>query len=158
MEEDIQGVCGRFSQPVHFLVDGFGLNINNQGKLDERQRKITRQAIIDEGMSALGRRFVLQYSNLDGFPGNGPGPRAVPYVLGYNGRVITGMQLRTSCERNSGDMGAEGNPALALKKSIDIGMQTNSAGQHINYLEIYEPDVLADDLQPVLRNGAALFK
>jgi hypothetical protein len=109
-------------------------------------------------MTALGSRFVLQFSNLDGFPGKGPGPRAVPYVLGYNGRVITGMQLRTSCERNSGDMGAEGNPALALKKSIDIGMQTNSAGQHINYLEIYEPDVLADDLQPVLRNGAALFK
>ena len=140
------------------LSMGSGLNINNQGKLDERQRKITRQAIIDEGMNALGRRFVLQYSNLDGFPGKGPGPRAVPYVLGYNGRVITGMQLRTSCERNSGDMGAEGNPALALKKSIDIGMQTNSAGQHINYMEIYEPDVLADDLQPVLRNGAALFK
>jgi hypothetical protein len=140
------------------LSMGSGLNINDRGKLDQRERKQIRQAIIDEGMTALGSRFVLQFSNLDGFPGKGPGPRAVPYVLGYNGRVITGMQLRTSCERNSGDMGAEGNPALALKKSIDIGMQTNSAGQHINYLEIYEPDVLADDLQPVLRNGAALFK
>ena len=55
-------------------------------------------------------------------------------------------------------MGAEGNPALALKKSIDIGMQPNSAGQHVNYLEIYKPDVVADDLQPVLRYGATLFK
>jgi hypothetical protein len=137
---------------------GFGLGINEQGKLDKRQGQIIRQAIIDEAMSSLGRRFVLQFSNLDGFAGPGPGPRAVPFVIGYNGRVITGMQLRTSCERNSGDMGAEGNPPLALKKSIDNGMQPNSQGQHINYLEIYEPDVLANDMQTVLRDGAARFK
>jgi hypothetical protein len=55
-------------------------------------------------------------------------------------------------------MGAEGDPALALKKSIDIGMQPNTAGRRANYLEIYEPDVLGDDLQAVLRDGAALFK
>jgi hypothetical protein len=29
--------------------------------------------------------------------------------------------------------------------------------QHVNYLEIYEPDVLADDMQPVLRYAASLF-
>ncbi len=137
---------------------GFGLNINERGKIAPRERKETRQEIIDEAMSVLGRRFVLQFSNLDGFPGAGPGPRAVGFVIGYNGRIITGLQLRTSCERNSGNMGAEGNPPLALKKSLDIGMQPNAAGQHINYLEIYEPDVLADDLQPVLRDGALLFK
>jgi hypothetical protein len=137
---------------------GFGLDINERGKIAPRERKETRQEIIDEAMSVLGHRFVLQFSNLDGFPGAGPGPRAVSFVIDYNGRVITGLQLRTSCERNSGNMGAEGNPPLALKKSIDIGMQPNAAGQHINYLEIYEPDVLADDLQPVLRDGASLFK
>jgi hypothetical protein len=137
---------------------GFGLNINDRGQLDARQRKLTRQEVIDEAMAILGRRFVLQFSNLDGFPGAGPGPRAVPFVIGYNGRVVTGLQLRTSCERNSGDMGAEGNPALALQKSFDIGMQPNASGQHVNYLEIYEPDVLADDLQPVLRTEASLFK
>jgi hypothetical protein len=37
-------------------------------------------------------------------------------------------------------------------------MQPNAAGQHINYLEVYEPDILADDLQPVLRDAALLFK
>jgi hypothetical protein len=137
---------------------GFGLNIDDRGKLDAGERQRTRQEVIDEARAVLGRRFVLQFSNLDGFPGAGPGPRAVDFVIGYNGRVLTGLQLRTSCERNSGNMGAEGNPALALKKSIDIGMQPNSAGQHINYLEIYEPDVLADDLQRGLRDGASLFK
>jgi hypothetical protein len=137
---------------------GFGLNINERGKIAPRERKETRQEIIDEAMSVLGRRFVLQFSNLDGFPGAGPGPRAVGFVIAYNGRVITGLQLRTSCERNSGNMGAEGNPPLALKKAIEIGMQPNAAGQHINYLEVYEPDVLADDLQAELRDGASLFK
>lgn len=137
---------------------GFGLNIDDRGKMDPRERQRTRQELIDEAMGQLGRRFVLQYSNLDGYPGAGPGPRSVEFVIGYNGRVITGLQLRTSCERNSGNMGAEGNPALALKKSIDIGMRPNSAGRRANYLEIYEPDVVAEDLQTVLRDGSALFK
>jgi hypothetical protein len=81
-------------------------------------------------MGALGQRFVLQFSNLDG-----PGPRAVPFVVSYNGRVITGLQLRTSSERKSGDMGPKGNPPLALKKSSDIGMQPNAGGQRVNYLK-----------------------
>jgi hypothetical protein len=140
------------------LSMGFGLNIDDRGKIAPRERKRTRQEIIDEGMRVVGRQFVLQFSNLDGYPGAGPGPRAVDFVIGYNGRVITGFQLRTSCEHNSGDMGAEGNPPLALKNSINIGMQQNSGGQRANYLEIYQPDVLADEMQPVLRYGASLFK
>jgi hypothetical protein len=103
----------------------------------------------------LGSRFVLQYSNLDGNPGRGP--RGTGFVIGYNGRIITGFQLRTSCVRNSGNMGAEGDPPLALRRSIDKGMKPNKAGQHVNYLEIYKPDVLADEMQPVLRYAASLF-
>ena len=72
---------------------------------------------------------------------------------------MTGFQLRTSCERNSGDMGAEGDPPLALKRANNKGPQLNNAGYYItfSYLEIYEPDVLADEMQPVLRYGASLF-
>jgi hypothetical protein len=139
------------------LSTGFGLNINDQGKLDPRERKRTKQAIIDQGIALLGSRFVLQYSNLDGNQGPGRGPPGTALVIAYNGRIVTGFQLRTSCERNSGDMGAEGDPRLALKRAINKGMAPNDAGHHINYLEIYEPDVLADDLQPVLRYGASLF-
>jgi hypothetical protein len=157
-QKTFQVYAANFPNQYISLSMGTGLNIDDRGRRDPRERKRTRQEVIDEAMGILGRRFVLQFSNLDGFPGAGPGPRAVDFVLGYNGRVITGFQLRTSCERNSGDMGAEGNPALALKKSIDIGMQPNGAGRHVNYLEIYEPDVLAEDLQPVLREGASLFK
>jgi hypothetical protein len=156
-QKTFQVYAAEFPNQYVSLSMGFGLNIDDRGKITPGARKQTRQEIIDEAMGILGRRFVLQFSNLDGFPGQGPGPRAVPFVIGYNGRVVTGFQLRTSCERNSGEMGAEENPALALRKSIDIGMQRNSAGRHVNYLEIYEPDVLADDLQPVLRYGASLF-
>jgi hypothetical protein len=157
-QKTLQFYAAAFSNQYVSVSMGFGLNINDRGKLDGRERKRTRQEVIDEAMRILGRRFVLQFSNLDGFPGAGPGPRAVDFVIGYNGHVITGLQLRTSCEHHSGDMGAEGNPVLALKKSLDIGTQTNRSGQRVNYIEIYEPDVLADDLQPVLRDGAALFQ
>jgi hypothetical protein len=137
---------------------GFGLIVNDRHKRDEQEGKPTKEAIIEEGITILGRRFALQNSNLDGNPEKERGPHGVPLVISYNGRIITGFQLRTSCERNSGNMGAEGDPALALKKSINRGMEPNSAGHRVNYLEIYEPDVVADDMQPVLRYGASLFK
>jgi hypothetical protein len=55
-------------------------------------------------------------------------------------------------------MGAEGDPPLALRRAIDRGTQPNASGQRINYLEIYEPDILADQMQPVLQYAASLFK
>jgi hypothetical protein len=54
-------------------------------------------------------------------------------------------------------MGAEGDPPTALKKSIDLALELNEAGQHVNYLEIYEPDVLAEEMQPELRYAASVF-
>jgi hypothetical protein len=36
-------------------------------------------------------------------------------------------------------------------------MAPNDAGRHINYLEIYEGDVLPADMQPVLQYAASLF-
>jgi hypothetical protein len=137
---------------------GFGLNINDRGKLDAGERVRTKQAIIDQGIGLLGRRFALQYSNLDGNAGPDVGPPGTALVIGYNGRIITGFQLRTSCVRNSGNMGAEGDRPLALKRAINKGLMPNSAGHHVGYLEIYEPDVLAGEMQPVLRYGASRFK
>jgi hypothetical protein len=55
-------------------------------------------------------------------------------------------------------MGAEGDPPLALRRSIDKGMVLNDAGRHIDYLEIYEADVVPPDMQPVLRYAASLFR
>ena len=140
------------------LSTGSGINIDDRGKKDARAGKPTKEALIDEAISVLGPRFVLQNSNLDGNPEPARGPNNVALVKSYSGRLITGLQLRTSCLRNSGNMGAEGDPPLALKKSIHRGMLLNATGHHINYLEIYEPDVLADVMQPVLRDAASQFK
>jgi hypothetical protein len=136
---------------------GSGINIDERGQRDPRAGKPTKEAILGEATRILGRRFALQDSNLDGNPEPRFGPHGVPLVISYNGRFVTGFQLRTSCVRNSGNMGAEGDPQLALKKAIDRGTQPNSSGYRVNYLEVYEPDVLAEEMQPVLRSAASTF-
>ena len=79
--------------------------------------------------------------------------------MSYSGRVVTGLEMRCAATLGtcSGALGAEGDPPLALRKSIDKGMEPNPAGHHINYLEIHEPDVVVEDMQPTLRYGAARF-
>jgi len=139
------------------LVVGIALNVNEQGKNDPGEGMRSRQAIIDQAMGLLSRRFILENHDLHA------GPRhqeaATSFVMGYSGRVITGLEMRCAASLGtcSAAMGAEGNPPLALKESIDKGMEPNSAGQHVNFLEIYEPDVIAEEMQPVLRYGASLF-
>jgi hypothetical protein len=150
--------AGDFPNQFVSLSLGFGLNIDERGERNTKASKPTKEAIIDEGITILGRRFALQNSNLDGNPEREHGPHGVPLVISYNGRIVTGFQLRTSCVRNSGNMGAEGDPPLALRRSINRGMEPNDNGHRVNYLEIYEPDVLADEMQPAIRYGASLFK
>ena len=139
---------------------GTSLNINDQGRIAPREHFRTRQAVVDEGIRLLGRRFALQLSDVHA----GLGPHNLTsewgdqFVIDYIGRIITGFQMRTSAMRGSAVMGADGDPPLALKKSIDLAMEPNRAGQRVNYLEIYEPDVLADEMQVNLRYAASLFK
>jgi hypothetical protein len=54
-------------------------------------------------------------------------------------------------------MGAEGNPPLALRRSVDLALTPNGSGHHVNYVEIYDADVLPENMQPVLRNESARF-
>jgi hypothetical protein len=157
-EKVFQVYAANFPDQYVSLSTGSGINIDDRGKKDPRVGKPTREALIDEAIRVFGRRFVLQNSNLDGNPEAERGPHGISLVISYNGRLITGLQLRTSCLRNSGNMGAEGDPPFALKKSINRGMQPNASGHHVNYLEIYEPDVLSGVMQPVLQYGASLFK
>jgi hypothetical protein len=116
--------------------------------------------VVGEGLSTLGALFVFQSSALSG---NGPRAgatqvEAIRMVISYNGVCATGFQMGTSCEHSPTAMGAAGNPPLALRLSIENGMQVNPiTGKHADYLEIYAADVEAADLQPVLRWGASLF-
>lgn len=133
---------------------GGGLGIDEHGIVVAGQFARNRQQLVDEAVEALGSRFVLQFSNLDGTQKAQDG---LSFVIGYNGRVVTGLQMRTSAAGRN--MGANGDqPAGVLKSAIDKGMRANNSGQHVNYLEIYEPDVLATDMQSTLRYGASQFE
>ena len=141
------------------VSQGSGLNIDDQSKPDPGENHKTRQAIVDAASTILGHRFVLQSSNVHA----GPGPHEPnsaaddQFVIGYIGRAVTGFQLRTSAENNSEIMGAAGDPSLALTRSIGYATVTNTAGQHVNYVEIYAADVLAPDMQSALTSAASIF-
>ena len=159
-EKVFQVYVADFPNQFVSLSAGSGqVGINDQGKIQAGEQSRVRDAIVDDAMSALGRRFVLQSSNVHA----GAGPHSPnsnvddQFVINYSGRIVTGLQMRTSAEQGSAVMGAEGNPPLALRRSIDLAMQPNADGQHVNYLEIYEPDVLAEEMQSVLGYGASLF-
>jgi hypothetical protein len=139
------------------LTVGVALNINDQGKIAHGEGASTRQTIVEQSRRLLGRRLVLENDDLHAGPEGQHGD--TPFVMSYSGRITTGLQMRCAAEHEkcSAGLGAEGDPPLALRKSIDKGMHPNDVGQHVNYLEIYEPDVLADEMQPVLRYGASLF-
>jgi hypothetical protein len=121
---------------------------------DRTQKASVRGQIISLGLQ-YPSHFVLQADGLNGNLSNETyGDRV---VIDYSGQMVTGFMMDTSAVLRSQQMGAEGDPPLALRKSIDKGTRPNGSGQTVNYLEIYELDVLADEMQPVLRNGASLF-
>jgi hypothetical protein len=117
-----------------------------------------RQSIIEQASQVFKNRLAIQWSDLHAGHAAVEAPDQTSTVIGYSGRIITGLQMRSAAGGGgSAVMGAEGNPPLALRKSIDKGMARNDAGLHVNYLEIYQPDVLASEMQPVLQYGASFF-
>jgi hypothetical protein len=134
-----------------------GLPVLGPDRKDPGERMRARLAIIDQASNILGRRLAIQWSDLHAGHVPVEAPDQTGFLISYSGRIITGLQMRCPAEGDSAAMGAEGDPPLALRRSIEKGMQPNNAGQRVNYLEIYEPDVLAEEMQPVLRYGASLF-
>ena len=122
---------------------------------DRTQKAYVREQIISLGLQ-YPSQFALQADGLKGYRSNETyGDRV---VRDYSGQVVTGFMMDTTAVLRPQQMGAEGNPPLALRRSIDKGMAPNNIGRHINYLEIYEGDVLSADMQPVLEYAASLFR
>jgi len=138
-------------------LSGPGLPILARGRKDPGEHARARQAVVEQAIAVLGRRLAIQNSDLHAGVVAVEAPDQTEFIKSYSGRIITGFQMRGGALHASGDMGAEGDPPLALRRSIDKGMQPTQAGRHVNYLEIYEGDVVADEMQPVLRYGASLF-
>lgn len=141
------------------LSVGSGLSINDEGKLDPKQHLLTKQSLVQLGVAQIPHRFALELDDVHAGPGaHTPDSQAEDqFVIGYNGRIVTGFQMKTSALYASKGMGAEGNPPLALRKSIDFAMVPNGSGQRVNYLEIYAPDVTSDQMQSDLKYATTLF-
>jgi hypothetical protein len=78
------------------------------------------------------------------------------FVSGFIGSAVTGYMMRATATGTG--MGNPGDPPpVRLRDAINKSMALNGAGQHVDFLEIYEPDILAADMQPVLEYGASLF-
>src|ERR1700733_11087056 len=127
----LQVFSANFPNQYISLIVGSGLNMNDQGKIDPRERARTRKEVIDQAIGLLGRRFVLQNSDLHAGPRQHP---VTEFVMSYSGRVITGLEMRCAGELGtcSAALGAEGDPPAALKQSIAKGMEPNKEGKHID--------------------------
>ena len=141
-------------------LSGPGLPILADGRLNRSEHMRARQEIVERAMRVLGRRLTIQSNDLHAGHAPVEAPDYTDFINGYSGRIITGFEMRGGSKGlvPSRIMGAEGNPPLALRRSIDKGMAPNNAGRHINYLEIYQGDVLSPDMQPVLEYAASLFR
>jgi hypothetical protein len=161
---------GAWEEAFHVYADSFpnqcvsvtapGLPILEQGQSGLPARMRAKQDIVERAVRVFGRRLVIQsndlhagHAQIEAFDGS-------DFIKSYSGRIITGFEMRGGSfgPNPSKVMGAEGDPPLALRRSIDKGMAANDAGRRINFLEIYVGDVLAPDMQPVLQYAASLFR
>jgi hypothetical protein len=139
---------------------GPSLPILEHGRMDRPAHLRARQEVVDQALRVFGRRLAIQSNDLHAGHAPVEAPDYTDFINSYSGRIITGFEMRGGSQGPipSKIMGAEGNPPLALRRSIDKGMAANNAGRHVNYLQIYAGDVLSADMQPVLEYAASLFR
>ena len=138
-----------------------GLPILENGKRFTRPERIrTKQDVVERAIGIFGRRLAIQSNDLHAGHASVEAFDGTDFIKSHSGRIITGFEMRGGSQGPipSQVMGAEGNPPLALRRSIDKGMAPNNAGQHVDYLEIYAGVVLSPDMQPVLKYAASLFR
>jgi hypothetical protein len=136
-----------------------GLPILGAGPKDRAAHLRAKQEVIERAARAVGNRLAIQSSDLHAGQAAVEAPDNTEFINSYSGRIITGFEMRCGSQDAiaSKVMGAEGDPPLALRRSIDKGMARNSDGRHVNYLEIYAADVAPAAMQPVLQYAAQLF-
>jgi hypothetical protein len=134
--------------------------ILEEGKRVDRAARLREKAdVVARALKILGARLAIQSNDLHAGHAAVEAFDGTDFINSYSGRIITGFEMRGASEGAvpSQVMGAAGDPPLALTRSINKGMAPNKTGQHVNYLEIHAADVLADNMQPVLKAAAALF-
>jgi hypothetical protein len=136
-----------------------GLPILGAGPKGKAAHLRAKQEVIERAARAVGNRLAIQSSDLHAGQAAVEAPDNTEFINSYSGRIITGFEMRSGSQDATASkvMGAEGDPPLALRRSIDKGMARNSGGRHVNYLEIYAADVEPAAMQPVLQYAAQLF-
>src|SRR5580700_11142780 len=136
-----------------------GLPILGAGPKGRAAHLRAKQEVIERAARAVGNRLAIQSSDLHAGHAAVEAPDNTEFINSYSGRIITGFEMRSGSQDAiaSKVMGAEGDPPLALRRSIDKGMARNGGGRHVNYLEIYAADVAPAAMQPVLQYAAQLF-
>jgi hypothetical protein len=146
------------NQCVAVTAPGLPILEQEQSGLPARMR--AKQDIVERAVRVVGSRLVVQSNDLHAGHAQVEAFDGTDFIKSYSGRIITGFEMRGGSigPGPSKVMGAEGDPPLALRRSIDKGMAPNPAGRRINFLEIYAGDVLAPEMQPVLQYAASLFR
>lgn len=135
---------------------GGGVDINDMGKFDPSQRVKTQAAVATAAANILRNRFVLQYNNLDGKSGP-EDTKGITFVSGYVGTAVTGYQLRSPASGpGMGDPGMT--PQQTMRAAFNKGIDSMGMSGPVNFLQVYQADVLDPDLQSTLAWGASLFK
>ncbi|HEX2790007.1 MAG TPA: hypothetical protein VHN17_06220 [Steroidobacteraceae bacterium] len=161
---------GAWDDVFHFYASAFpsqcislaapGLPILGPGDKGRAAHLRARGEVVAQAMRVIGDRLAIQSSDLHAGHANVEAPDQTDFINSYSGRIITGFEMRSGSQNEvaSNVMGAEGDPPLALRRSIDKGMAPNNAGRHVNYLEIYLADVVPANMQPDLSYAASLFR
>jgi hypothetical protein len=108
--------------------------------------------LVGIGHRTFGGRFIFQSSALAAPPAHKPD--AIASVIERIGIDGAGFEFGGTAENGPEKQGNTDQSPVAAALTIDRGLQLKSSGKgrnlHADYIVIHEPDVAADELQPVL--------
>lgn len=116
---------------------------------DHNESQRVRAAIVGLGANNYPKQFVLQTNGLTAAKEDPSTLGGYDLVKSYSGRVVIGFQLTTSAMSHPTSMG-DADGVTALQESLQKGLDA-----HVQFLEVYEPDVLAPAAQNMLANSAS---
>jgi hypothetical protein len=120
----------------------------NPANTDHSESQRVRAVIVGLGADNYPKQFVLQTNGLTAAKEDSSNLGGYDLVKSYSGKVVIGFQLTTSAMSHPTNMG-DPDGVTALQKSLQKGLDA-----HVQFLEVYEPDVLSPTAQTTLANFA----
>ena len=133
------------------IVGATTCDSDNPSGTDHNESQRVRGLVVSLGADNYPKQFVLQTNGLTAAKEDPANSGGYDLVKSYSGKVVIGFQLTTSAMSHPTDMG-DPDGATALQKSLQKGMDA-----HVQFLEVYEPDVLNPAAQNVLASIASVL-